>query len=213
MTLSWRVISYPTSLTSVRETFLRNATVLDPNNLPSGRLRCACGVQRQYWPYSLIRSPFILSLTANKYLLFSIPKEPERGRNVGSRPASLLRFDAEALNPSSGTQRSAFFPWDNAAGTSSSAGVGFPPSGDGDPLAFGIDKADVHLRGVNSSHSRSLDGSRRESSIVPSQSGSMVGLNIGFSPGQKGFLTGGDDFQFDRMHSILKICVVFSEID
>ncbi|KAH8120144.1 Rec8 like protein-domain-containing protein [Phellopilus nigrolimitatus] len=120
-------------------------------------------------------------------------EEPERGRNAAPRASSLLGFDAEVLNPSSGTQRSAFFPWDNAAGASSSAGAGFAPLGDKGSDRLSLDNADIRI-----ARSRSRSGSRRGSfSIVPSQSGSMIGLNIGLSPGHRSSVIGGEDFRFD----------------
>lgn len=115
-------------------------------------------------------------------------------RGAAARPSSFLGFDAEALNPSSGTQRSAFFPWDNAAGTSSTAGAAFSRPNDSDRVS--IENADVRIRGPRSSHS----GSRR-SSIIPSQLGSAAGLNLRLSPGAPGSHIGsaivGDDFKFD----------------
>ncbi|KAL5495434.1 REC8 [Sanghuangporus weigelae] len=120
-------------------------------------------------------------------------KEPEQGRDAGPHASSHLGFDAEAFNPSSGTQRSAFFPWDNAAGTSSSAGAGFAPMGEKGSDRISLDNADVRIR-----RSRSRSGSRRGSfSIVPSQNDSLIGLNLGMSPsGTRGSAI-GDDFQFD----------------
>ncbi|KAL5519112.1 REC8 [Sanghuangporus vaninii] len=120
-------------------------------------------------------------------------EEPEQGRDAGPHASSHLGFDAEAFNPSSGTQRSAFFPWDNAAGTSSSAGAGFAPMGEKGSDRISLDNADVRIR-----RSRSRSGSRRGSfSIVPSQNNSLVGLNLGMSPsGPRGSVI-GDDFQFD----------------
>ncbi|KAL5534409.1 hypothetical protein ACEPAG_871 [Sanghuangporus baumii] len=120
-------------------------------------------------------------------------EEPEQGRDAGPHASSHLGFDAEAFNPSSGTQHSAFFPWDNAAGTSSSAGAGFAPMGEKGSDRISLDNADVRIR-----RSRSRSGSRRGSfSIVPSQNDSLVGLNLGMSPsGPRGSAI-GDDFQFD----------------
>lgn len=123
-------------------------------------------------------------------------QEPERMRGAAARPSSFLGFDAEALNPSSGTQRSAFFPWDNAAGTSSTAGAAFSRPNDSDRVS--IENADVRIRGPRSSHSGA--GSRR-SSIIPSQLGSAAGISLRLSPGAPGSYIGsaiaGDDFQFD----------------
>ncbi|THH03827.1 hypothetical protein EW145_g5973 [Phellinidium pouzarii] len=116
-------------------------------------------------------------------------EEPEHGRNAISRASNALGFDAEMLNPSSGTQRSALFPWDNAAGTSSSAGAGFAPLGDKGSDHLSLDNTDVRI-----ARSRSRSGSRRGSfSIVPSQTGSLIGLNIGLSPGHGS----GNDFRFE----------------
>lgn len=113
-----------------------------------------------------------------------------------------LAFDADLLNPSSGTQRSAFFPWDNAAGTSSSAGAGFKSVGGKGSDRVSLDQADIHL---HRSHSRS--GSLRGSVFsAPGQSGSV--LDASFSPvsGNILSLAGGDDFQFQG-----EPCVLFSE--
>lgn len=118
-------------------------------------------------------------------------QEPERGRNAAPAATADLGFNLDLLNPSSGTQRSALFPWDNAAGfaTSSSAGAGFAPVGDKGSDRLSLDRVDVRLE-----RSRSRSASRRGSfSIVPSQAGSLSGLNFGLSPGHGS----GQDFRFD----------------
>ena len=124
-------------------------------------------------------------------------------RGATALPSTFFGFDAEALNPSSGTQRSAFFPWDNAAGTSSTAGAAFSRPNDSDRIS--IENADVRIRrGPRSSQY----GSRR-SSIIPSQLGSAAGINLDLSPGAPGShvvsAIVGDDFQFDCEYSRMGI--------
>ncbi|EJD04134.1 uncharacterized protein FOMMEDRAFT_155258 [Fomitiporia mediterranea MF3/22] len=119
-------------------------------------------------------------------------EEPERGRDAAA-PTSHFGLDVEALNPSSGTQRTAFFPWDNAAGTSSSAGAGFVPVGDKGSDRLSLDKVDVRIQ-----RSRSRSGSREASfSAARSQNGSLAGLNFRMSPSGQHGSGFGDDFQFD----------------
>ncbi|KAF8213061.1 Rec8 like protein-domain-containing protein [Mycena galopus ATCC 62051] len=113
-------------------------------------------------------------------------EEPGQGRHV-SRPPSVLgsNFDIAPQIPASGSQRSSFFPWDNAGGGSSSA-ADFGPMGSD---RISVDRADIRLRGSPLS--------RRESSLVPSQSGSgLAGLE--FSPGfAKKSQALGEDYEFD----------------
>ncbi|KLO17000.1 hypothetical protein SCHPADRAFT_926107 [Schizopora paradoxa] len=127
-------------------------------------------------------------------------EEPERGRNA-SRAPSVLNFDPEALNPSSGTQRSAFFPWDNAAGTSSTNGGAYMPLGSGSDR-ISIDKADTQIKLPRSSLSISAGvGGGGSFMMPPSQTGSASGLNFGVSPDRMGH-RGSDDFQFDVTNDI-----------
>ncbi|KAF7320350.1 RAD21/Rec8 N-terminal domain protein [Mycena kentingensis (nom. inval.)] len=105
-------------------------------------------------------------------------EEPGQARHV-SRPPSVLdgRFEIE---PQALSQRSSLFPWDNAGGASSSAG-GFGPLGSD---RISVDRADTKLRGASAS--------RRESSLVPSQHGSVDGLQISEKGSQM-----VDDYAFD----------------
>ncbi|KAF7306915.1 RAD21/Rec8 N-terminal domain protein [Mycena indigotica] len=108
-------------------------------------------------------------------------EEPGQARH-NSRPASVLdgRFEIEPQIPASGSQRSSLFPWDNAGGVSSSAGGG-PMASD----QISIDRADIKLRGGSFS--------RRESSLVPSQAGSVDGMHISIKDSH----TVGEDYAFD----------------
>ncbi|KAJ7634292.1 Rec8 like protein-domain-containing protein [Mycena polygramma] len=111
-------------------------------------------------------------------------EEPGQGRNV-SRPPSVLggNFDI-APPPPSGSQRSSLFPWDNAGGGSSSAG--FAPMGSD---RISVDRADIGMRRSSLS--------RRDSSLVPSQNGSIVD-GLQFSPGlAKSSQALGEDYAFD----------------
>ncbi|KAJ7103545.1 Rec8 like protein-domain-containing protein [Mycena belliarum] len=110
-------------------------------------------------------------------------EEPGQGRHV-SRPGSIFgsNFDIAPQAPPSGSQRSSLFPWDNAGGASSSVGGG--------PLGsdhISVDRAEVRMRGSSLS--------RRDSSLVPSQTGSVVEA-LEFSP-NKGSLGVGEDYAFD----------------
>ncbi|TDL28662.1 hypothetical protein BD410DRAFT_893626 [Rickenella mellea] len=125
-------------------------------------------------------------------------EDPERGRNALSRPPSLtgsqlgLKF-IEPIGVSSGSQRSSMFPWDNAAGSSSSNGAAVVYDGS---EGLSLDHADVavHHRG----HS-SQDGSRRDSSLPLSRTGSMTGIRISHSQRLESgdLVVGGDDFMFE----------------
>ncbi|KAJ6575101.1 hypothetical protein B0H19DRAFT_1254715 [Mycena capillaripes] len=112
-------------------------------------------------------------------------EEPGQGRNV-SRPPSVLgsNFDIAPLPPS-GSQRSSLFPWDNAGGGSSSA-ADFAPMGSD---RISVDRADIRMRGSSLS--------RRDSSLVPSQNGSVAD-GLEFSPGfAKSSQAFGEDYAFD----------------
>ena len=111
-------------------------------------------------------------------------QEPEWGRDAANQAPLQLGFDdADFMNPSSGTQRSAFFPWDNAGGSSSADGFA---SLHGNSDIQTLENADIRL-------SRSRSGSLKNSfSLTLSQSGSMTGFSSRFSPG----IT-GDDFRFE----------------
>ncbi|KAJ7487587.1 hypothetical protein B0H11DRAFT_2408492 [Mycena galericulata] len=112
-------------------------------------------------------------------------EEPGQGRHV-SRAPSVLGSNLDAAPPlPSGSQRSSLFPWDNAGGGSSSAG-GFGPVGSD---RVSVDRAEVAMRGSSLS--------RRESSLIPSQSGSALDI-LQFSPGfPKGSQAFGEDYAFD----------------
>lgn len=83
-----------------------------------------------------------------------------------------------------GSQRSSLFPWDNAGGSTSSGAFEMPGSND-----LHIDAVEVRLRGSSQSH--------RDSSLIPSQAGSLAG-GPGFSPApiRRGSYL-GEDYAFD----------------
>ncbi|KAJ7786295.1 Rec8 like protein-domain-containing protein [Mycena metata] len=113
-------------------------------------------------------------------------EEPGQGRNA-SRPPSVLgsNFDIAPPLPTSGSQRSSLFPWDNAGGGSSSGPEVGPMGSD----RISVDRADVRMRGSSLS--------RRESSLVPSQNGSALD-GLEFSPGfAKSSQALGEDYAFD----------------
>ncbi|KAF8807392.1 hypothetical protein BYT27DRAFT_7099303 [Phlegmacium glaucopus] len=119
-------------------------------------------------------------------------EEPGQARRV-SRASSILRghnlaFDLGPRDNANGSQRSSLFPWDNAGASSSNGNAADALPGS---ETF-IDHVDVRLR------SNSL--SRRDSSIVPSQLGSIAIGGIGFSPvpsDARGSQVFGEDFVFD----------------
>lgn len=96
-----------------------------------------------------------------------------------------------------GSQRSSLFPWDNAGASSSNgnaADAGLPGSEN-----F-VDHVDVRLRSNSLSH--------RDSSIVPSQRGSILIGGIGFSPvlsGRGSQVIGELDFAFDGVFIFMPI--------
>jgi meiotic recombination protein REC8, fungi type len=97
-------------------------------------------------------------------------------------------FDMGMQDMMGASQRSSLFPWDNAGASSSVAGAPFGYAGS-DRLS--VDHAEVRIRGS------SLSRSRRDSSLVPSQVGSIVG-GVGFSPSLgKAMQINGEDFAFD----------------
>ncbi|KAJ7293565.1 hypothetical protein C8J57DRAFT_1269366 [Mycena rebaudengoi] len=113
-------------------------------------------------------------------------EEPGQGRHVSRAPSVLgSNFDIAPLQPVSGSQKSSLFPWDNAGGASSSVG-GFGPLGGSDQIS--VDRAEVKMRGSSLS--------RRESSLVPSQAGSVGGLDLS-SPFRKNSQGFGEDYAFD----------------
>ena len=87
--------------------------------------------------------------------------------------------------PASGSQQSSLFPWDNAGASSSAGGAAAA-----DPYGEGSDRIslEIKFRGRGSSMSR------RESSLVPSQAGSIPG--VGFSPVPFGRMS-AEDFAFE----------------
>jgi len=93
--------------------------------------------------------------------------------------------DFDKVGGSAGSQRTSLFPWDNAGASSSGGG------NDADPdIDHPIEPVNVTLLGsVNS---------RRESSLAPSQRGSVVG-GLTFSPliGKGGSQIMEEDFAFD----------------
>ncbi|KAG6911973.1 hypothetical protein DXG01_000221 [Tephrocybe rancida] len=98
-------------------------------------------------------------------------EEPGQGRRV-SREPSIARdlgidFGTQIGDP--GSQKSSMFPWDNAGGSSSSGAFGMPGSDHNVP----VDHVEIRMRGSSQS--------RRDSSLVPSQVGSLAG-GPGFSP-------------------------------
>lgn len=118
-------------------------------------------------------------------------QEPERARDAGVLSPNLA-FDADLLNPSSGTQRSAFFPWDNAAGTSSSIGAGFASVTGKDSGHISLDQADIRLH-----RPQSRSESRRGSIFSgPVRSGGAPDSSLSPVSGNRFSLSGIEDFQF-----------------
>jgi len=120
------------------------------------------------------------------YFDISWLQEPGQARRISSRSGSIiggnLGFNLVDLDKNRDSQRSSLFPWDNAGLSSSSRNepaVNFNPA---------IDPVDVRLRSSSSV-------SRRESSLAPSQKGSVVG-GLTFSPaaGRGGSQIAGEDF-------------------
>lgn len=128
-------------------------------------------------------------------------QEPEKGRRAASRTPSLLGSflgleigATQALN--SGSQRSSLFPWDNAAGSSSTNGAVGHPGSVGDRMS--LDNADVRVRGPRDSQ----NGSGAGSPLPHSRAGSLTGINVGISSGRfsaRNSVLGGEDFQFEGM--------------
>lgn len=125
-------------------------------------------------------------------------QEPERARDATMLASPNLAFDADLFNPSSGTQRSAFFPWDNAAGTSSSGNAGFASAGDRASDRISLGQADIRLRSQSGSHRGSI-------SIPPGQDGSS--FDVGLSPVSGNVIRPMeiDGFEFDGTPSPLSI--------
>ncbi|KAF8905571.1 Rec8 like protein-domain-containing protein [Gymnopilus junonius] len=117
-------------------------------------------------------------------------EEPGQARRL-SRSASILEeanlgFDIGARDSGNGSQRSSFFPWDNAGPSSSSGNIPLPEV---DP---GVDKVDMRLGSASSF-------SRRDSPIAGSHRESLQAIAISFSPvpGGRGSQVFGEDFAFE----------------
>ncbi|KAH0590754.1 hypothetical protein H2248_000879 [Termitomyces sp. 'cryptogamus'] len=120
-------------------------------------------------------------------------EEPGQGRRI-SRDNSItgnLDIELGAQNAELGSQKSSMFPWDNAGDSSSSGVFGMAESDHNLPL----DHIEIRMRGSSQS--------RRDSSLVPSQVGSLTG-GPGFSPaGVKKPQIFDDDYAFEvNMHDI-----------
>lgn len=89
--------------------------------------------------------------------------------------------------PKSGSQKSSLFPWDNAGGSSSS-GMFRMPGSDANVL---VDHVEIRMRGSSQS--------RRDSSLVPSQAGSLAGPSFSPAPAKRGSLILGEDYAFEGM--------------
>lgn len=128
----------------------------------------------------------IFAGVAARILMTSWPQEPGQARRVSSRSGSIiggnLGFNLEDLDQNRDSQRSSLFPWDNAGVSSSS---GNDPAANFNPA---INPVDVRLRSSSSV-------SHRESSLAPSQRGSVVG-GLTFSPvaGRGSSQIAGEDF-------------------
>jgi hypothetical protein len=110
--------------------------------------------------------PGALALTMVYSIIFS--QEPGQGRRVSRLPSvgDNIGFDIGTPHDLFGSQRSSLFPWDNAGMNSSSSAPGMPGS---DQIY--VDPVELKLRGSSQS--------RRSSSLIPSQIGSIA---EGFSP-------------------------------
>lgn len=120
-------------------------------------------------------------------------QEPGQARRISKSGSGIsanigLNYeDFDRVGGSGGSQRSSLFPWDNAGPSSSGGGNDVGP----DIEDFPIEPVNVNLR------SGSIN-SRRESSLAPSQRGSVVG-GLAFSPVVEmgGSQMMGEDFAFD----------------
>ncbi|KAG6868589.1 hypothetical protein C0993_000615 [Termitomyces sp. T159_Od127] len=114
-------------------------------------------------------------------------EEPGQGRRI-SRDASItgdLSVEFGTHIADLGSQKSSMFPWDNAGGSSSSGAFGIAESDHNTPLDF----IDTRIRGSSQS--------RRDSSLVPSQGGSLTG-DPGLSPaGVKKSQVLDEDYAFE----------------
>ncbi|KAF8078636.1 Rec8 like protein-domain-containing protein [Lyophyllum atratum] len=121
---------------------------------------------------------------------FRSSEEPGQGRRL-SRATSILgdlSLDLGTRNMEFGSQKSSLFPWDNAGGSSSSGMYG--PGMPGSDTNLHVDHVEIRLRGSSRS--------RRDSSLVPSQMGSLAG-GPGFSPAlvPRESQVLGEDYAFD----------------
>ncbi|KAG6890416.1 hypothetical protein C0995_008770 [Termitomyces sp. Mi166 len=96
-------------------------------------------------------------------------RSSEARRRIDASITGDLGIEFGTQNADLGSQKSSMFPWDNAGGSSSSGVFGMPES-DHNTL---LDHVEVRMRGSSQS--------RRDSSLVPSQVGSLMG-GLGFSP-------------------------------
>ena len=138
-------------------------------------------------------APLKYELNFIRHYYIDNTQEPERARDAHGALSPNYAFDTDLLNPSSGTQKSAFFPWDNAAGTSSSVGAPFASIAGKGSDRLSLDQADIRLH-----RPQSRSDSRRGSIFTtPGQGGSA--LDASFSPGSGNRLSlvGGEDFQFE----------------
>ncbi|EDR15587.1 uncharacterized protein LACBIDRAFT_300643 [Laccaria bicolor S238N-H82] len=112
-------------------------------------------------------------------------EDPGQARRV-SRAASIVGGNDLGINLGGqlGSQRSSLFPWDNAAASSSSGNVPHNIQGSQD---IQVDHVEVRLRGSSQS--------RRESSLIPSQLGSIL-AGPGLSPALGSQVFDGEDYGF-----------------
>ncbi|KIK07004.1 hypothetical protein K443DRAFT_129571 [Laccaria amethystina LaAM-08-1] len=113
-------------------------------------------------------------------------EDPGQARRV-SRAASIVGENDFGINLGGqlGSQRSSLFPWDNAAASSSSENVPRNIQGSQD---IQVDHVEVRLRGSSQS--------RRESSLIPSQLGSIL-AGPGLSPALGSQVFDGEDYGFN----------------
>ncbi|KAE9408090.1 hypothetical protein BT96DRAFT_1013571 [Gymnopus androsaceus JB14] len=115
-------------------------------------------------------------------------EEPGQARRASKPPSDIganFSFDLGSNGRQEGSQRSSLFPWDNAGAGPTSSADAFGGGSD----RISIDRAEIRMRGSSFS--------RRESSLVPSQTGSAG--NRGISPGDigiRGSQVIGEDFVF-----------------
>lgn len=134
-----------------------------------------------------IRLRYFNNVLSNPAANVTSHEEPGQARRIsrsGSVISANLGLNLDDFNKGGGSQQSSLFPWDNAGASSSGSGNAGPD------INQPIELVNVKLRSDSSN-------SRRESSLAPSQRGSVVG-GLTFSPGiGRGSQIIGEDFAFD----------------